>query len=193
MIKRAFLSTLFLVVSAQAAVVTTSLETPFTDKVLGQHLHSNGVGPAGGASLHPHPGHHTTQPHRPSRPYRSDHGEHLGCSDRRGAVYRHAVCGFWRLPSPGHIHHTRGVFLPDQPPVISAVARLYVDGVEVTPGTPTPVPIAINTPLPTNQNFYIGAYRGTCELRFNGDIDEVRIFNRALSAPEIQNILVGTP
>jgi hypothetical protein len=74
-----------------------------------------------------------------------------------------------------------------------AVARLYVDGVEVTPGTPTPVPIAINSPLPSNQNFYIGAYRGTCELRFTGDIDEVRVFNRALSAAEINSILVGTP
>ena len=46
--------------------------------------------------------------------------------------------------------------------------------------------------LPHHQ-FNIGAYLGSCELRFNGDIDEVCIFNRALSAAEIQNIFTATP
>jgi len=68
--------------------------------------------------------------------------------------------------------------------------RLYVDGAEVGSGTPTNVLIAYALPY---QQFDIGAYRGTCELRFNGDIDEVRIFNRALSAAEIQNIFATTP
>jgi hypothetical protein len=43
-----------------------------------------------------------------------------------------------------------------------------------------------------HQQFNIGAYWGSCELRFNGDIDEVRIFNLALSAAEIQNIVTAT-
>jgi Concanavalin A-like lectin/glucanases superfamily len=41
--------------------------------------------------------------------------------------------------------------------------------------------------------FYIGAYRGACNFSFAGDIDEVRVFNRALSAGEIQNIVSSTP
>ena len=44
-----------------------------------------------------------------------------------------------------------------------------------------------------NDKFYIGAYRGQCEQRFNGDVDEVRIFNRALSAAEVQRIFRATP
>ena len=73
-----------------------------------------------------------------------------------------------------------------------AAVRLYVDGVEALSGTPAS--IVINYALPTNE-FFIGAYRagGACELRFNGDIDEVRIFNRALTAAEIQNIFASTP
>ncbi|HEX2711542.1 MAG TPA: LamG-like jellyroll fold domain-containing protein, partial [Candidatus Acidoferrales bacterium] len=71
------------------------------------------------------------------------------------------------------------------------VVRMYVDAVEVGSGTPIAVPIAYALPY---QQFYIGAYRGTCEQRFNGDIDEVRIFNRALSAAEIKsfNIVSAT-
>jgi hypothetical protein len=59
----------------------------------------------------------------------------------------------------------------------------------------TPASLVINYALPTNNNFHIGAYRagGACELRFTGDIDEVRIFNRALSAAEIQTIFLSTP
>jgi len=47
------------------------------------------------------------------------------------------------------------------------------------------VPIAYALPY---QQIDIGAYRGTCEQRFNGDIDEVRIFDRALGAAEIGSI-----
>lgn len=68
--------------------------------------------------------------------------------------------------------------------------RLYVDGTEVGNGTPVTQPIAYALPY---QQFNIGAYRGSCELRFNGGIDEVRIFNRALTATEIQSIFSSTP
>jgi hypothetical protein len=61
--------------------------------------------------------------------------------------------------------------------------RLYVDGVEV--GSGSPAPFAINYSLPDNDKFYIGAYRGTCELRFAGDVDEVQIYGRALAPAEI--------
>ena len=71
--------------------------------------------------------------------------------------------------------------------------RLYVDGVEVGPGTPTN--LTINYSLPTNNNFYIGAYvaPGWCTLGFNGSIDDVRVFNCALSASEILAIFQSTP
>jgi len=68
--------------------------------------------------------------------------------------------------------------------------RLYVDGAEIGSGSPTNVPIAYALPY---QQFNIGAYRGDCQLRFNGDIDEVKIFNRALSGAEVQSIFSATP
>jgi hypothetical protein len=51
-------------------------------------------------------------------------------------------------------------------------------------------PIAYALPY---QQFNIGAYRRSCELQFNGDIDEVKIFNRALSGAEVQSIFSATP
>jgi hypothetical protein len=49
--------------------------------------------------------------------------------------------------------------------------------------------------LPTNSNFYIGAYVAPrwCALGFNGSIDEVRVFNRALSTLEILGFYQTTP
>jgi len=44
-----------------------------------------------------------------------------------------------------------------------------------------------------NQNFYIGAYQGSCQLGYAGDVDGVRIFNRVLSAAEIHNVFAGAP
>jgi hypothetical protein len=74
-----------------------------------------------------------------------------------------------------------------------AYVRFYVDGVEVTPATATS--LTINYALPTNSNLYIGAYvaAGWCTLPFNGSIDEVRVFNRALTASEILGIYTATP
>jgi len=67
-----------------------------------------------------------------------------------------------------------------------AAVHLYVDGAEVGAGTPGP--ITINYHLPTNNNFYIGAYQGSCELRFTGDIDEVQLFSRALLPAEVSGL-----
>jgi 6-phosphogluconolactonase (cycloisomerase 2 family) len=72
--------------------------------------------------------------------------------------------------------------------------RLYVDGVEVGTAA-SPTHLTINYALPTNNNFYIGAYVAPewCTLGFNGSIDEVRVFNRALGASEILAIYQSTP
>ena len=69
-----------------------------------------------------------------------------------------------------------------------ATVQLYVDGAAVAPGTPATLTINYAQP---NQNFFIGGYQGSCQLGFAGDIDEVRIFNRALSATEIYNVFAG--
>jgi len=70
--------------------------------------------------------------------------------------------------------------------------RLYVDGVEVGPGTPAN--LTINYNLPTHSNLYIGSYvaPGWCTLPFTGGIDEVKVFERALYAQEILG-LYGHP
>jgi hypothetical protein len=64
---------------------------------------------------------------------------------------------------------------------------LYVDGKEVGTGTANKNPIAYN--LPTSSDLMIGSYPPGCaspNLAFNGNIDEVHVFNRALGAAEIR-------
>jgi hypothetical protein len=63
-----------------------------------------------------------------------------------------------------------------------ATPRLYVDGVEVGTGVPAVNPINYQYP---STSFAIGAYRGTCDLRFTGDIDDVQIYSRTLTPFEI--------
>ena len=69
--------------------------------------------------------------------------------------------------------------------------RLFVDGTEVGGGTPATI-ASINCALPDNRRFYIGAYRGTGEHRFAGDVDEVQLHNRALGAAEISALYVAS-
>jgi hypothetical protein len=59
------------------------------------------------------------------------------------------------------------------------VVRLFVDGHQIATGTPTSLTLAYN--FPTNDNFYIGDYRGSCAnpLGFIGDVDAVAVANRA--------------
>ncbi len=59
--------------------------------------------------------------------------------------------------------------------------RLYVDGREIGTGTTTNVSLAYS--FPTNDNFYIGDYRGSCSnpLGFMGDIDAVAVANKAIN------------
>jgi hypothetical protein len=83
-----------------------------------------------------------------------------------------AGTGVW----DGEWHHAVGTF-------DGSVVRLYVDGVEIGPGTPTE--IAINYRLTTHDRMYIGDVRGTCNYPFSGDIDEVKIWSRAMAPSEI--------
>jgi hypothetical protein len=60
-----------------------------------------------------------------------------------------------------------------------ATLRLYVNGVQVSSRSPSG-PIAVSTnPLQMGGDSIYGQY-------FQGRIDEVRVYNRALSATEIQ-------
>jgi hypothetical protein len=64
-----------------------------------------------------------------------------------------------------------------------STVRLYVDGRQVGSGTPDKTPIAYG--LPTSNNLVIGDYPGCSGLDFSGDIDEAKVFDRALGSPEI--------
>jgi hypothetical protein len=61
--------------------------------------------------------------------------------------------------------------------------RLYVDGRQVGSGSPDTAPIAYG--LPTSNNLAIGAYPWCPESDFTGNIDEVKVFNRALGSGEV--------
>lgn len=86
----------------------------------------------------------------------------------------------------GNWHHVVGTY--DQKSI-----RLYVDGIEVGGGTPANFPIAYSAF--SQKDLHVGHYeRGiTCypgvpdfaDFHFIGDIDEVRIWNRALTAEEV--------
>jgi len=64
-----------------------------------------------------------------------------------------------------------------------SVVRLYVDGKEIGAGAAAAFPVGYS--LPTSQDLYIGAYRGTCVESFDGDIDEIAIWDRPLGSREI--------
>jgi hypothetical protein len=92
----------------------------------------------------------------------------------------------WAMsPSPGtgvwngEWHHTVGTF-------DGSVVRLYVDGVQVGTGTNTDVWIAYE--LPDGNDLSIGAYWIPDGFHFNGLIDEVAIWTRALTADEIADL-----
>jgi hypothetical protein len=61
-------------------------------------------------------------------------------------------------------------------------AKLYLDGRDLgnVPGSPDP--IQYDQPDGTAS---IGGYRGSCDLLFNGDIDQVMLFDKVLPIPQI--------
>lgn len=76
----------------------------------------------------------------------------------------------------GAWHHVAGTF-------DGATIRMYVDGAEVGSGTPRTDPILYGMPDSTDTQF--GMFGGTCSLPYAGDLDEPRIWGRAMSATEI--------
>lgn len=85
------------------------------------------------------------------------------------------------IVTDGKWHHVVGTY--DR-----AALRLYVDGVEIGAGNPQTQPIFYNYPY---KDLIIGDADGTtgpCKnynTAYSGDIDEVRIWNRALTASEV--------
>jgi hypothetical protein len=79
----------------------------------------------------------------------------------------------------GNWHHVAGTF-------DGASVRLYVDGTQVGLGTPTAININYN--MPDGNDLFIGNYFWPGNWGFTGSIDELSIYNRALSASEIQTI-----
>ncbi len=79
--------------------------------------------------------------------------------------------GIW----DGQWHHVAGTY-------DGSAVRLFVDGAQVGNGTPTNLRIGYG--LPTTNDFFIGAYNGIAP--FPGAVDEVKFYNRALTATEVQ-------
>jgi Concanavalin A-like lectin/glucanases superfamily len=75
----------------------------------------------------------------------------------------------------GRWHHAAGTF-------DGGKVRLFVDGTEVGSGTPAGNGIGYDLPEGDGS---IGAYRASCSLLFEGDLDGVRIWSRALPVADI--------
>jgi hypothetical protein len=83
--------------------------------------------------------------------------------------------GIW----DGKWHHAASTF-------DGTVVRLYVDGTQVGCGTPTALKINYN--MPGGNDLFIGNYFWPGTWGFTGSIDELSIYNRALSDSEIEMI-----
>lgn len=79
-----------------------------------------------------------------------------------------AGTGVWN----GQWHNVVGTF-------DGSAVRIYVDGQQVGAGTPDSSPIQYG--LPSGSDLVIGNYPWCQGLDFNGTIDEVKVFNRALN------------
>ena len=84
-----------------------------------------------------------------------------------------AGTGVW----DGNWHHVAGSY-------DGSSVRLYVDGSQVGTGTPTSNPIGYG--LSTTNNLVVGSYPGCSGLDFDGAIDEVKVWSRALSPAEVR-------
>lgn len=97
---------------------------------------------------------------------------YIGTSPGAYVLSPDAGTGVW----DGQWHNVVGTFE-------GSYVRLYVDGRQVGSGTPDTAPIDYD--LPSGSDFVIGDYPWCPGLGFTGDIDEVKVFDRALSPGEI--------
>ncbi len=79
----------------------------------------------------------------------------------------------------GTWHHVVGTY-------DGASVRLYIDGAEVGSGTPAIIPLGYG--LPDSNDLFIGAYGGPSLFSFSGLIDEPSVYNRGLSATDVQGL-----
>lgn len=87
----------------------------------------------------------------------------------------------------GRWHHVAGTY-------DGRFTKLFVDGQDMGEGSVVTDSINYNTN--PNGNGIIGAYLGTCDLMFTGDIDEVHVWSQALPVSEIWarwRVLLGIP
>lgn len=83
---------------------------------------------------------------------------------------------WWRSPMVGTAlwdgdwHHVAGSYDGTR-------VRLFVDGWEIGAGTPFSGRIEYDL---ANRQAYLGAFRGTCDLTFTGDVDELRIWSASI-------------
>lgn len=83
----------------------------------------------------------------------------------------------------GQWHHVAGTF-------DGSYVRLYIDGVEIDHGTPANTTIMYN--MTDGNDLIIGSYNGSCLQPFNGSIDDVLLWDTALSAEIIyEHYLLG--
>jgi hypothetical protein len=73
-------------------------------------------------------------------------------------------------------HHVVGTFN-------GATVRLFVDGREVGSGTKTSLKLGYG--LPQSDGGYLGGYRGSCDLLFQGQVDEISIWRGAMPIAQL--------
>jgi hypothetical protein len=83
----------------------------------------------------------------------------------------------------GAWHHVVGAY-------DGARVRLWIDGAQVGDGTATTLTIAYGI---GSKGVYLGTYRGSCELGFKGDIDDVQILGDGAQAGAGGPVIQPTP
>jgi hypothetical protein len=86
----------------------------------------------------------------------------------------------------GKWHHAAGTW-------DGTLSKLYIDGKQIGEGSSAPGSIDYSLP---EEATTIGGYRGTCELLFTGDLDNVKVWNKPLPIADIWkrlSVLLGSP
>jgi hypothetical protein len=85
----------------------------------------------------------------------------------------------------GEWHHIVGISDP-----VNAITSLYVDGALITTGA-APTIINAGNSTPINPDLFIGANPQSANREWNGQIDDLAIWGRALTAEEVTSIYDG--